>query len=353
MSLDELAHTVGKWLSPEGPEAEIVVSSRARLARNLASYEFTPRMTDDGRAQLERRAREAIEKAAVASPGFYVDLFEASPLDRKFLVERRLISREHEEAAGQRGVAIGDDERVSVMVNEEDHLRMQVIVPGLAVGEAWKRLDEADTALAEILDFAFHPQFGYLTACPTNVGTGLRVSVMLHLPALAITRQIDKVFHVVARLSLTVRGLYGEGTEATGHFYQISNQSTLGKKEEQIVQSLEAAVPPVLEFERAARRTLAEKDRNRLEDRAWRAYGMLRNARVVSSDEALAMLSALKMAVHMGVVPNVSPALVNEMILFTQPAHLQKRQGRELEPTERDLVRAEYLRGCLSEAERS
>ncbi len=353
MMLDDLTRTVGDWMGAEGPDSEIVISSRARLARNVASYSFTTRMTDDERTELESRVRAAIGKAAVASPGFYVDLFGASSLDRKLLVERRLISREHEEATGQRGVAITDDERVSIMVNEEDHLRMQVIMPGLAVAEAWRRIDEVDSTLEERLDFAFHPQFGYLTACPTNVGTGLRVSVMLHLPALAITRQIEKVFQVVARLNLTVRGLYGEGTEATGHFYQISNQSSLGKPEEEIVRNLEAVVPKVVEYERTSRGALVEKDRSRLEDRAWRAYGMLRNARVVSSEEALALLSALKMVVHMGLVAGVTPKLVNEMILFTQPAHLQKRQGRELDAAERDLVRAEYLRGRLSDGERS
>jgi protein arginine kinase len=353
MRLDDLARTVGEWLSHEGPESEVVISSRARLARNIASYPFVTRMTDEERAELERRARGAIDEAAVASPGFYVDLFDVSSLDRKLLVERRLISREHEEAAGQRGVAITDDERVSIMVNEEDHLRMQVIVPGLGVSDAWKRIDEVDSCLGDRLDFAYHPQFGYLTACPTNVGTGLRVSVMLHLPALAITRQIDKVFQVVARLNLTVRGLYGEGTEATGHFYQVSNQSSLGKPEADIVRNLEAVVPQVVNYERTARGALVDKDRSRLEDRAWRAYGMLKNARLVSSEEALALLSALKMAVHMGLVPGVTPRLVNEMILFSQPAHLQKRRGSELEPAERDLVRGEYLRGRLSEAEKS
>ena len=347
MVLDDLVKGPGQWISG-GPESDVVISSRARLARNIASFQFTTRISDDERAELERKVRSAIEAAAVASPGFYVDLMEASPVDRQFLVERHLISREHQEATGQRGVAIKEDERVSIMVNEEDHLRLQALVPGLAVSDAWHRIDEIDTALEETLDFAFSPQYGYLTACPTNVGTGLRVSVMLHLPSLAITRQLEKVFQAVTRLGLAVRGLYGEGTEATGHFYQISNQSSLGKSEEHIVSNLEAVVPQVVEYEQEARRALLEKDRSRLEDRSWRAYGMLANARVVTSEEALAFLSALRLGVYLGLVDRVRLETVNELLVFSQPAHLQKLEGRELGPAERDDLRAALLRRRLS-----
>ncbi len=353
MTLDDLARHTGKWLSSSAPESEVVISSRARLARNLASFPFTTRMTDDERAELEIKARDAVDRAAVAVPGFYVDLFGASSIDRKFLVERRLISHEHEDATGRRGVAVRDDESVSIMVNEEDHLRLQALMPGLAVADAWRKVDEVDSKLEEHLAFAFHPQYGYLTACPTNVGTGLRVSVMLHLPAIAITRQIEKVFLAVARLNLAVRGLYGEGTEATGHFYQISNQSSLGKSEEEIVRNLEAVVPQVVQYERAAREALMKKDRNRLEDRTWRAYGMLRHARVVTSEEALALLSALRMGVLLGLHKDLPLDLVNELMVFTQPAHIQKREGRALDAEERDAFRGAYLRTRLKEAERN
>jgi protein arginine kinase len=353
VTLDELARRVGAWLEAGGPDSEVVISSRARLARNVASFPFTTRMSDDERRELEGLARDAIDGAAVARPGIYVDLFDADALDRKLLVERHLISREHEEATGQRGVAIREDERVSIMVNEEDHLRMQALLPGASVREAWKRVDEADDALAKRLDYAFHPKYGYLTACPTNVGTGLRVSVMLHMPALAITRQLEKVFGAVARLNLAVRGLYGEGTEATGHFYQVSNQSALGKSEDEIVRNLEAVIPQVVSSERAARDALLEKDRGRLEDRTWRAYGMLRHARAVASEEALALLSALRMGVNLGMLDRVPIDTVNELMVFSQPAHLQKKEGRELTPAERDVIRGTYLRARLAETERN
>jgi len=225
---------------------------------------------------------------------------------------------------------------------------MQALVSGFAVGDAWRRIDAVDSELDARLDFAFHPQYGYLTACPTNVGTGLRVSVLLHLPALAITRQLEKVFQAVTRLGLAVRGLYGEGTEATGHFYQISNQSSLGKSEEEIVRNLEAVVPQVVKYEQEARRALMEKDRPRLEDRAWRAFGILCHARVVTSEEALALLSALRMGVHLGLIETAPLRTVNELLVFTQPAHLQKLEGRELAPEERDNLRGALLRKRLS-----
>jgi protein arginine kinase len=347
MILDDLIRSAGQWISG-GRESDVVISSRARLARNIASFSFTTRMSDDERSELERNARDAIEKSEIAVPGFYVDLLEASAIDRKFLVERHLISREHEEATGQRGVAIREDERVSIMINEEDHLRLQALVPGFAISEAWQRVDGIDTSLEAHLDFAFHPQYGYLTACPTNVGTGLRVSVMLHLPALAITRQLEKVFQAVTRLGLAVRGLYGEGTEATGHFYQVSNQSSLGKSEEDIVHNLEAVVPQVVQYEQEARKALLDKDRHRLEDRTWRAFGMLSNARVVTSEEALAFLSALRLGVYLGLVDAAPLPAVNELIVFSQSAHLQKLQGRELTPQERDLTRGTLLRERLA-----
>ena len=351
MTLDDLARQTGAWLGGSGPLSEVVISSRARLARNVASFNFATRMTPEDKTDLERHARAAIEAEGVAAPGLYVDLFGASPVDRKLLVERHLISREHEEATGQRGVAIGADERVSIMVNEEDHLRIQALLAGLAVGEAWRRVDEVDTALERRLDFAFDPAYGYLTACPTNIGTGLRVSVMLHLPALAITRQIEKVFQAVARLNLAVRGFYGEGTEATGHFYQVSNQSSLGKTEEEIVRNIEAVMPQIVEHELGAREALLKKERLRLEDRTWRAYGMLRHARTVSSDETLALLSAVRMGVQLGVLTGVPLKTVNELMVFTQPAHLQKKEGRDLSPAERDAARGAYLRARLAELE--
>jgi protein arginine kinase len=346
--LDGLIRHPGAWTGADARETEVALSTRARLARNVASYNFIALMAPEERVDLQARAREAIEATGVAEPGFYVELDGAPPLDRKLLVERHLISREHEEGAGHRGVAVRDDERVSIMVNEEDHLRLQALLPGLAALEAWRRIDEADSALEARLEFAFHPKYGYLTACPTNVGTGLRISVMLHLPALAVTRQLDRVFQAVSRLNLAVRGFYGEGTEATGHFYQISNQSSLGKSEREIVANIEAVVPQVVAYEREARDVLMSKHRSRVQDRAWRALGMLRSARVLTSEEALALLSAVRMGAHLGVFTDVAPETVNSLLVLTQPAHVQKREGRDLSPEERDAVRAAHVRAALA-----
>lgn len=353
MTVDDLVRRVGDWLSGKDADSDVVISSRARLARNIAAFPFSTRLDDEGKAELENHGRKALEESKVVSPGMYVDLFEASPLDRRLLVERHLISKEHEQGASHRGVQIGEDERVSIMLGEEDHLRIQVLLPGMAARDAWGRVDAMDTALESHIEYAFHPEFGYLTVCPTNVGTGLRVSVMVHLPALVITQQIDKVFGAVSRLNMAVRGLYGEGTEAVGHFYQISNQASLGKTEDEIVRNIEVVVPQIVQLERAARTALLEKDRARLEDRTWRAYGMLRHARMVTTEEALTMLSALRMGIDMGVIPKISMDALNELFVFSQPAHLQKMEGRELEAAERDAVRAAYLRRRLEEAERN
>src|SRR5678816_1088598 len=255
MKLSDLTNRAGEWLRGSGPMSEIVISSRIRLARNVAGYPFLTKCTRHQRQALESKVRETILGARISNETLYVDL-EASPeLDRQLLVERHLISRPHAAAEGARGVAVGDSENVSIMVNEEDHLRLQVLRSGLQLEEAWDQINKIDVALESKLDWAFHPRFGYLTACPTNVGTGIRVSVMLHLPALKLTKKKKKVFRAAKELRLAVRGLYGEGTEATGDFYQVSNQTTLGRAEEQILDEFQnAVVPRIIDYEMQARR---------------------------------------------------------------------------------------------------
>jgi protein arginine kinase len=347
MVLDELLKDTGEWLRATGPEAEIVISCRARLARNIQGFHFITRMDADERAACEAAIRQVILQRGVAPPERYALLHETGPLDRKLLVERHLISKEHEDAKHARGVAVGERERVSIMVNEEDHIRLQAFQSGLQLRAAWQLANQVDDALAGGLDYAFSPQLGYLTACPTNVGTGLRVSVMLHLPALVLTRHIEKVFQAVSKINLAVRGLYGEGTEATGHFYQISNQVTLGKSEEDILNNVEQVVPTIVNYERKTREELFKKDRYRLEDKIWRAYGMLRTARIVTSEETMMMLSLLRMGVHLGTLTGVAIRTVNDLFICTQPAHLQKLAGAEMEPEERDVKRAEFIRNKL------
>jgi protein arginine kinase len=349
MTLNDILKTSGEWLRGTGPESEIVISSRVRLARNVRPFHFITKMDTTERADCEGIIAQRIGEAKIAQPGTYIELHNTDPMDRKLLVERHLISKEHEDATHARGVAITENEAVALMVNEEDHIRLQVLQSGFQLNEAWKLCNRIDDELEKHLDYAFSPQLGYLTACPTNVGTGLRVSVMLHLPALVLTRHIEKVFQAVAKMNLAVRGLYGEGTEASGHFYQISNQVTLGRNEEEVVRNVEQVIPGIVRYEHNARETLMTKDRKRLEDRVWRAYAMLKYAQLLPSDEAMMLLSAVRMGVHLGVLKDIPLRTVNELFIYLQPAHLQKLTGRVLEPLERDIRRAEFVRTTLAQ----
>ena len=348
MTLTEMIKSPGEWMRGTGPEAEIVISSRVRLARNIRGYRFITKMDTAERTACEAYIQQQLAAAKAAQPGLYLQVHKLDAMDRKFLVERHLISKEHEDAQHHRGVAVSEDEAVAIMVNEEDHIRLQVLQSGFQLQEAWRTCNRIDDALEQRLDYAFSPQLGYLTACPTNVGTGMRVSVMLHLPALVITRHIEKVFQAVAKMNLAVRGLYGEGTEASGHFYQISNQVTLGRTEDDIVKNVEQVIPSIVGYEHRARQTLLANDRQRLEDRVWRAYGALKYAQLLPSDEAMMMLSWLRMGVHLGLLKDLPMRTINELFVFTQPAHLQKMTGRVLEPTERDTRRAEFVRAKLN-----
>lgn len=347
MKLDDLTHTSGEWLRGSGPEADIVISSRIRLARNLAGYPFTNRASDQEQAEIERSLRDRIKQINADGELLYIDVNTLPDLDRQFLVERQLISREHAEGEGSRGVAIGKRENVSLMVNEEDHLRIQVMCSGFDLESAWNEINRVDDLLEQHVTYAFHEQWGYLTACPTNVGTGIRVSVMLHLPALVITKQIERVFRALQKISLAVRGLYGEGSQAMGDFYQISNQTTLGKSEEEIIKNVTAVIPNIISYERQAREALVTENRQSLHDRVSRAYGILKTAQTISSEETMHLLSSVRMGVNLGLIDDLAIPTVNELFIQTQPAHLQKLRGAPLESGERNVARASYLRSRL------
>ena len=315
---------------------------------NVSGFPFLTRCSRSQRQMLEQRIRDTILNSGISPKTLYVDLEAAPEIDRQLLVERHLISKPHKEAEGARGVAIGENETLAVMVNEEDHLRIQVLRSGLQLEEAWEQINKVDDALESKLDFAFHPRFGFLTACPTNVGTGLRVSVMLHLPALKITGEIEKVFRAAKDLRLAVRGLYGEGTEATGDFYQISNQTTLGKSEEDIIGDFKLQViPKIIEYEHQARRALASERLLALDDKVCRAVGVLRSARMMSSEETLALLSHVRLGVNMSRVRDIDINKVNELFLLTQQAHLQKLLGKKLEGYPCRAARADFIRQRL------
>lgn len=348
MNLNELLQTPGEWLGSGGPHGDVVISSRVRLARNLSGHRFLSRASAGERKDIERTLFEAISASELSKDTFYIDVDKSEPIDRQLLVERHLISRQHAEGEGSRGVAVSPSETLALMINEEDHLRVQLIRRGLNLDAAWTQAEQVDQALEQVVKFAFHKQYGYLTACPTNVGTGLRVSVMLHLPGLKLTNEIEKVFRAAKEMRLAVRGLFGEGTEAIGDFFQVSNQTTLGQSESEILESFKAnVIPSVVKYEQEARKVLIREKSVALDDKVWRALGLLQNARAISSEEALFLLSHLRMGVVLQRIKHLDLAAINEMFIATQSAHLQKRQGRPLDGEKRSIARAEFIRGRL------
>lgn len=349
MTLDELATSCGEWLRGCGPESDIVMSSRIRLARNLADYPFIRRCTDIDRANIESTVRERLSKETKEdfSQLTFINVADLESLDRQFLVERQLISREHANSDGARAVAIDQQERLSLMVNEEDHLRIQVMKSGLDLSSAWDQVNEVDDLIESRLTYAFHPDLGYLTACPTNVGTGMRVSVLVHLPALVITQQIEKVFRSLQKINLVVRGLYGEGTQAMGDFYQVSNQITLGKTEKELIDQVGDVIPVVIDYERKARDFLINEKQNDLFDQVSRAYGTLQNAQQISSEETMFLLSRVRMGINLGLIGDLEIPEVNQLFIRTQPAHLQKISQQPLDTDQRNIERANYLHDQL------
>ncbi len=353
-----------EWLKGEGESTDVVFSSRVRLARNLANTRFAIKATKADRQQTLDTCRDCIMKAGLDVSLAWADLHTMNPLDRSMLVERHLISKPHSKGRGTnqaddpRGVALSaPDERLAIMVNEEDHLRIQCIRSGLALSQAWRDADTVDDKLEAQLDYAFSPRLGYLTACPTNVGTGLRMGVMLHLPGLRLTGEIEKVKRAADGMSLVVRGFYGEGSEAVGDLFQISNQTTLGRSEGEVLRMLELEIiPKVVEYERVSRRELLAKRRVGLEDQVWRAWGELTHARLLTTDEAMRALSLVQLGVVTGLIrprtpsapgPTLTARLLHMLLLFIQPAHLQRVVGREINQEQRRVARATFLRSRL------
>lgn len=352
MTIDDLARTTGEWLTGKGQLSDVVLSSRVRIARNLAERPFLTTASATERTEIYRAVVDAVSSTPVGKGALLVDVEAAEALDRELLVERHLISRQQVAAEGSRGVAISADETLALMINEEDHLRIQGLRSGLELERIWDDVSEVDDALSRELPFAFERKLGYLTACPTNVGTGVRVSVMLHLPALRLTKEIERVARAARDMHLAVRGTHGEGTEAAGDLYQISNQTTLGKSEGEIVKSFSSTIiPKVVEYERAARDTLLRKSPAQLDDKIWRAYGTLCNARSITSEETHSHLSPLRMGIQMGRFDKFDIDTLNELFLMTQPAHLQKMHGTIVDGDQRDVLRADYLRKRLDKVQ--
>ncbi|MHC4444337.1 MAG: protein arginine kinase [Planctomycetota bacterium] len=348
MTLDDLINSTGEWLAVGGEFSDVVISSRIRLARNLKGFFFLSKTTPDEQSQIEQKLFAAITNCEFGKKSFYVDINKSEQLDRQLLVERHLISRQHAEGQGSRGVVIANNETLALMINEEDHLRIQVLRRGMNLDDAWTEISQVESVLEAVIDFAYHKQYGYLTACPTNVGTGMRVSVMLHLPALRFTNEIEKVFRAAKDMKLAVRGLYGEGTEAIGDFFQVSNQTTLGQTEEEIISSFKAVViPSIVKYEQEARKVLIKEKPAALDDKVWRALGMLENARAISSEEVLFLLSHLRIGVVLERIKHLDLAVINELFIATQSAHLQKRFGKKLDGEARSIARADFIRDRL------
>ena len=350
MKLTELSGHISQWFDGSGPNADIVISSRIRLARNLAGYEFLPCLATQSKAELLDKLKDAILSLDIGEEMFFVNVDDAKTIERELLVERHLISRQHARGNGPRGVAVAVGESFTAMINEEDHLRIQVFKTGLQLNECWERINRIDDMIETKVDYAFSPRYGYLTACPTNLGTGIRVSVMLHLPALKMTGQIEKFFNAARDTDLAVRGLFGEGTEAVGDFFQLSNQVTLGISETDVIDEFtNIIVPKIIAFEMSARQALLDQRGHVLDDKIQRAMALLKSARLISSQEALFLLSHVRMGVNLGRVQDISIATINELFMLTQPAHLQLNAGKPLDADSRDIMRADIIRQKLSQ----
>jgi protein arginine kinase len=341
------------WLDASGDYPDIVLSTRVRLARNLQGHAFGPRARVNDREAVLGRVRSVADRVSSLQRATFIDLSTVDVRSRRLLLERRIVSRDHLGENGKgppRGsaVVLSAREPLSIMINEEDHLRLQVLVSGLRLKEAWGQADRLDEELGQALPYAYHHEFGFLTSCPTNVGTGLRASVLVHLPGLVLTKEISKVLHGLGQVGLTFRGLYGEGSEVVGNFFQISNQTTLGKSEEDLVDHLDRIVRQVIHYENHARQVLLRDARAVTEDKIWRAYGLLRYARSLSFEELMNLLSGVRLGVSLKLLQNLRVYTLNKLMIFTQPAHLEEAAGRDLPPAEGDAHRAAYVRRILA-----
>jgi protein arginine kinase len=373
MRLTNISNDINEWFNGSGPLADIVISSRVRLARNIAGHKFLSRCSNTEKNAILEKLKDVLTSLELGDKVFYISVDKASALNRHFLVERHLISRHLAFGKGPRGVVMAQREFFTAMINEEDHLRIQVLKAGCQLSQCYEQINRIDDMIEEKIDYAFNPKYGYLTACPTNLGTGIRVSVMLHLPALKMTGQIEKFFNAAKDMNLAVRGLFGEGTEAASDLYQLSNQVTHGLSESDIVSQFEKSIiPEIIEYEKTARNHLLSKKPDILDDKISRAMALLQNAHLISSQEALFLLSHLRLginmykymgastpaieklhtlcdAVHTDKTRQVTIATINRLFMLTLPAHLQLNYGKPLNPNGRDALRAKIIRSALNQ----
>lgn len=344
MELNDFIYRTGEWLKGSGTYSHIVMSSRLRLARNLSLRSFPNKARKKDLEEIMVGVKAAMDQIDHFKKTMFLRMSDLDNVDKQFLIERHLMSHEHAANPEGKALVVSEEEVLSVMINEEDHLRIQVMQSGFNLDEIWKVANTIDDLLSQKLDFAYSVQWGYLTACPTNTGTAMRGSVMLHLPALVMTKQINKVLAAVSKLSFASRGFYGEGTQASGNFYQISNQVSMGHSEQDVIQSINGLIRQVIEQEEQARQALLLQNKPMLEDKIYRSYGILRNAHIISSQETVELLSMVRLGVDLDIVKDVDRKTINELFIMIQPAHLQKIEGKKLSANERDIKRAAVIR---------
>lgn len=342
--------SMDKWYIDKGPDSDVVLSSRIRLARNFKNYPFPHKSSTEQQKKTVEETQKAVFSGNESMSGIFrfVDFTLLDGIEKAVFVEKHIVSKEFVESNRYTGLILSQDEQISVMINEEDHLRLQCLAPGMQLTKAWEVCDNLENLLSETIDFAWDENIGYLTSCPTNIGTAIRASVMMHLPALTMTGYIKPVLEAIGKLGMAVRGLYGENTEASGNVYQFSNQVTLGKTEEDIILSIKNISAQIIEQERALRQEILKQNKFKLEDRIFRSFGILQNARIIDTGETLKRLSDLRLGVDMGILHDIDITDINKIMLLIQPGGLQKTKGRILGPEERDTCRAELVRELMN-----
>ncbi|SEF86687.1 protein arginine kinase [Caloramator fervidus] len=328
---------------------DIVLTSRVRLARNIDGIPFPQKLSEKEANKVIDQVADSIlnSNSAIAHEFRLIRLKELRPLERISMVEKHLISRDLINEYQKGAVILNRDENVSIMINEEDHIRLQVIYPGFKIKDAYDFASKLDDLIEEKIQYAYDSKFGYLTSCPTNVGTGIRASVMLHLPALTMTGNINNIFNTVVQVGMTIRGIYGEGSNAMGNIYQISNQVTLGLTEEEIINNLIAVTKKIIDQELKTREMLFEKKSVEIEDDIYRSLGILKYSRILSTQECLELLSKVRLGIEMGIIKDIDVKKLNDLLTNVQPATLQLIEGRELDVKERDIIRAKIVRETL------
>jgi protein arginine kinase len=350
MSLEKfIQNAVSEWMKGKGPDSDIVISSRVRLARNLRDYPFPMLATESQSRDVVEKFEHILQSNDMTSFGKteLIKLKEINDLEKRVLVEKHLISPNLANESRFGAVLLSENESISIMINEEDHFRIQCLYPGFQLSESWKTANSLDDIFEKELNYAFDEKKGFLTSCPTNVGTGIRASVMMHLPALVITQQMNRILSAITQVGLAVRGIYGEGSEAIGNVFQISNQITLGQTEEEIIDNLYSVAKQIIEHERNARQKLLQESRLRVEDRVHRSFGILSHSRIIDSKEAAQRLSEVRLGIDLGMIKNISANILNELMIMTQPGFLQQYAGEKLSPDERDIRRAALIRERL------